>query len=119
MKKYLAVLLCGLFLVGCGEPKTITLDKMYAVGGSGRYYINASVADIGHGVVTYKVGDTEWTNIRLRDNTGEYSFYFLPSDHPRQPAVGDNVRVLIRGKMVDSTFGGSPTVQIIEKFEFQ
>lgn len=113
-----SVLASVLFLTGCGEPKTIKLNKMFAVGGSGRYYVNAKVADVGHGIVKYKEGETEWTDIRLMDETSEYTFHFLPSEHARQPVVGDNVRVLIHGKMVDKTFGGSPTVQVIEKFEF-
>ncbi len=108
----------GLVLIGCGEPKTITLDRMHRVGGSGQYYVIGSVVDVGNGILKYREGDTEWSNLRLRDNTGEYTFHFLPSATPRQPVVGDKIKILIRGKMLDKTVGGSPTVQVIEKFEF-
>lgn len=119
MKRLTVVLWVSLFLVGCGEPKTITLNRMHTVGGSGQYYVSAEVVDVGNGILKYKEGDTEWNNLRLRDSTSEYTFHFLPSQHARQPVVGDKVKVLIRGKRVSQTVGGSPTVQLIEKFEFQ
>lgn len=119
MRRPIALVLVSLILAGCGEPRTITLNHIHTVGGSGQYVVVAKVVDVGGGILTYKEGETAWTNIRLRDDTGESTFHFLPSQQSRQPVVGDSVKVLIRGKRVQQTPGGSPTVRIIETFEYR
>ena len=120
MKRFaVALLVLVPLLYGCGEPKTVKLGRMHTRSGSGRYYAQGKIMDIGNGVLVLKAGENEYSNLRLRDDTGEYTFHFLPAEHQRQPAVGENVKLLVHGRFVDQTPSGSPTVQVIEKFEFQ
>lgn len=120
MRKYLlAVVLPTLLFAACGEPKTVKLNRMYLRSGSGQYYVEGTVQAVGDSIVRLKVGEVEYSNLRLRDDTGEYTFHFLPSEHTRQPVTGDNVKCLAEGGFATSSFGGSPTAQVIRKFEFK
>lgn len=119
MNKTMLAVISLLLLAGCGEPKTIKMDRMHAVNPMGSFYVDGEVGSVGGGVTSLKMGDVEYTNLTFKDETGSYTFYFLPSAHQRQPAAGDKARMTVRFIVLDQSFAGGGRAPIIEAFEFK
>lgn len=114
-----AILISAVLLAGCGEPKTYKLNRMHAINPSGTFFVEGSIQGIGMALTEFKAGDQTYTNLTLQDDTGQYTFYFLPSAHARQPAVGDKVKLSVRFVVLNSSFAGGGRAPIIEKFEIK
>ncbi len=119
MKTTLTVLVLSVLMLGCGEPKITKMNRMHAVNPMGTFYVAGEVKGVGNGVTKFTSGTVEYTDLRLADETGEYTFYFLPTAHSKQPVVGDKVKMGVKFVVLDSSFAGGGRAPIIQEFEFK
>lgn len=119
MRSVLTAVAVAVFLTACGEPKTYKMDRMHAINPMGTFYVEGKVTGIDKALTQLTVGDVKYTNLTLQDDTGHYTFYFLGSAHSRQPVEGDNVKMVVKLRVLDQSFAGGGRAPIIEKFEYK
>ena len=119
MKTIPMLILSAALFFGCGESKPVKLSRLRLGGPTRNVVVVGEVAGVNTAITVLKVGDKQLSNIEIKDDTDQLTFYFDPANFTRQPQAGDKIKMTCNYVFMSEQSAVGGRAGVIEKIEWR